>query len=91
MDFGQLCQMLVDMAAYRQYETRDVREDEGEGYLNQLAARWASSEAGQQRIADRGGLRLAEVSGAAAQDDARSPRLDVRPLDEDWEAFEDEG
>ncbi|MBV9448171.1 MAG: hypothetical protein JO345_19990 [Streptosporangiaceae bacterium] len=88
MDFGQLCQMLVDMAGYRQYEPRDMSEEDSEGYLNRPAARWASSEPGQQRIADRGGLRLAEVSG---KDDGAPPRLDIQPLDQDWEAYEDEG
>jgi Effector-associated domain 1/YukD-like N-terminal domain len=90
MDFGQLCQMLVDMAGYRQYETREVQQD-GEGYLNRLAATWASSDAGQQRIADRGGLREAEMSGPVGQDDGKRQRLDIEPLDEDWEDYEDEG
>jgi hypothetical protein len=91
MDFGQLCQMLVDMAGYRQYETREVQEDDGEGYLNRTAAGWASSEAGQQRIAGRGGLREADMSGSADQGDEKRQRLDIRPLDEHWEDYEDEG
>jgi YukD-like N-terminal domain/Ubiquitin-conjugating enzyme len=92
MDFGQLCQMLVNMAGYREYETRDLQEDdEAEGFLNRPAARWASSEAGQQRIADRSGLRLAELAGRAGPDQGKEQRLDVRTLDEDWEGYEDEG
>jgi hypothetical protein len=91
MDFGQLCQMLVNMAGYREYEPRDLREDDSEGYLNRPAARWASSEAGQQRIADRGGLRLAELAGRTGPDQAKEQRLDVRPLDERAEDYEDEG
>ena len=90
MDFGHLCQMLVDMASYKQYETLDLQED-GEGYLNRPAARWAASETGQLRIADRGGLRLAEVSGYAEQDEDRLRSLDVTALDDRWEDYEDEG
>jgi hypothetical protein len=92
MDFGQLCKMLVDMAGYRDYEPRDLREDDdSEGYLNRPAARWASSEAGQQRIADRGGLRLAELAGRTGADQDKEQRLDVRLLDERAEDYEDEG
>lgn len=92
MDFGQLCQMLVNMAGYQEYEPRDLQEDsDSEGYLNRPAARWASSEAGQQRIADRGGLRLAELADRAAPDQGKERRLDVRPLNERAEDYEDEG
>ncbi|HEV2259547.1 MAG TPA: effector-associated domain EAD1-containing protein [Streptosporangiaceae bacterium] len=91
MDFGQLCQMLVNMAGYREYEPRDLQEDDSEGYLNRPAARWASSEAGQQRIADRGGLRLAKLANRTGPDQDKERRLDVRPLDERAEDYEDEG
>jgi hypothetical protein len=93
MDFGQLCQMLVDMASYQQYETREMREADGEGYLNLAAARWARSDAGQQRIADRGGARMPIPAGEddAEKKAARSLPLDIRPLDNEWEVYEDEG
>ena len=52
LHFGTLCQMLIDMASYRNYELR-------EGYDMEAAA-WAASEAGQSAIAELGGRRLSE-------------------------------
>jgi hypothetical protein len=90
LDFGQLCQMLVDMAGYRHYETREQGREGGEGYLNVPAARWARSEAGQERIADRGGIRLSEQADQDDKEDMTS-RLDIRPIDDDWDDYTDEG
>ncbi len=50
MDFGDLCQMLVDMAGYRNYEVREVYDRE--------AREWALTPAGQSAIEARGGLSL---------------------------------
>jgi hypothetical protein len=47
MDFGELCQLLVDLAAYQVYELT-------EGY-DQAAAAWAGSPDGQMVIERRGG------------------------------------
>jgi hypothetical protein len=47
LDFGELCQLLVDIAGYRNFETR-------EGY-NLEAQQWALSAAGQRAIESRGG------------------------------------
>jgi len=90
LDFGQLCQMLVDMAGYRHYETREQGHEGGEGYLNVPAARWARSEAGQERIADRGGIRLSDQADQDDKEDMTS-RLDIRPIDDDWDDYQDEG
>jgi hypothetical protein len=89
LDFGTLCQMLVDMAGYVTYETRPASEH-AEGYLNVAATRWARSEAGQQRIVDRGGAPIRDDNEATP---AKSGglHLDIAPLDTDWEKYEDEG
>ncbi|MFJ3673138.1 effector-associated domain EAD1-containing protein [Streptomyces sp. NPDC090106] len=47
LDFGQLCQMLVDMAGYRSYEITD--------YFNPIAAHWARTEEGAAMIQAIGG------------------------------------
>ena len=49
LDFGLLCQMLVDVASFRNYVVT-------EGY-NVEACRWAASEAGQATIVAGGGRR----------------------------------
>ncbi|MES5823899.1 ubiquitin-conjugating enzyme E2 [Streptomyces sp. RG80] len=47
LDFGQLCQMLVDMAGYRNYEITDS--------FNPIAAYWAMTEEGAAMIEAIGG------------------------------------
>lgn len=47
LDFGELCRMLIDIAAYRNYAV-------SEGY-NKEAQEWAISEDGQEAIENRGG------------------------------------
>jgi hypothetical protein len=47
LDFGHLCQMLVDMAGYRNYEIRDP--------FNPYAAAWALTEEGRAMIEEIGG------------------------------------
>jgi hypothetical protein len=47
LDFGELCQMLIDIAAFRNYAV-------SEGY-NMDAQEWAMSEDGQEAIENRGG------------------------------------
>jgi len=47
LDFGQLCQMLVDMAGYRNYEISDS--------FNPIAAYWAQTEDGAAMIEAIGG------------------------------------
>jgi hypothetical protein len=62
MDFGELCQMLVDLAAYRNYA---VVEDDPQrpgalrgAALDTEAARWAMTPDGQRAIEARGGISL---------------------------------
>lgn len=47
MDFGELCDLLVEIAAYRNYELSPT--------LNKKAAVWAGSASGQREIGRRGG------------------------------------
>lgn len=54
LHFGLLCQMLIDMASFRNYELR-------EGY-NPEAAVWAGSPEGQQAIAEIGGRAFFEMN-----------------------------
>lgn len=57
LDFGRLCQTLVDMACYRNYEV--FHHDEGGGgWVNSAAAGWARSAEGQDRIRLLGGKQL---------------------------------
>jgi hypothetical protein len=53
LHFGALCQTLVDMASYRNYELR-------EGY-NPAAAAWAGSDEGQREITSIGGRAWGEL------------------------------
>lgn len=69
MDFGELCQMLVDMAAYRNYTV-------SEGY-NRQAAEWAVSPAGQIAIERIGGISLV---GRMVMDGTPERRLHIRKL-----------
>lgn len=71
LHFGEVCQMLVDMAAYRNYVVH-------EGF-NAEAAQWAVSPAGQAAIVARGGRSLIELYGTEVN---RPIRFTVRRLDE---------
>lgn len=55
LDFGLVCQMLVDMAGFQNYELT-------EGY-NLEAQRWAASDEGQRAIVAIGGRSIAELRG----------------------------
>ncbi|MGW5128270.1 hypothetical protein ACWEQ7_30375 [Streptomyces sp. NPDC004069] len=74
LDFGQLCQMLVDMAGYRNYDVRYQR-DGGGGWFNDRAARWAASEEGAAMIAAIGGTPSAEGVPESDSPAARALRL----------------
>jgi hypothetical protein len=67
--FGTLCQMLVDMASFRNYEI-------DEGY-NEDAARWAASDEGQQAIRAIGGRSREEMLGLREQP---ARRINVRKV-----------
>ncbi|MFI1725569.1 ubiquitin-conjugating enzyme E2 [Streptomyces sp. NPDC020489] len=72
LDFGQLCQMLVDMAGYRNYEITDS--------FNPVAAYWALTEEGAAMIEALGG----KPPVAAPPPDEGAPRvgaLRIRPTD----------
>lgn len=71
LHFGVICQMLVDMAGYRNYVV-------SEGY-NPEAARWAASPAGQAAIQARGGVTLAAMQQTATATGLRLRRLDEQP------------
>jgi len=60
-DFEAVCQAIIDLAAYNNYEVRP-EDFGGGGFLNLAAAAWALSEEGQQRIASRGGTPRAALS-----------------------------
>jgi ubiquitin-protein ligase len=75
LDFTELCLILLDLAAYRNYETGH--------FLNGAAAEWARSPEGITRILARGGLALAPANATADElpEEKSSIRLAVRPLD----------
>lgn len=67
LDFGQLLQMLVDMASYQNYSVIDLQGD-GRIKLNILdreAGAWAISPEGQKAITARGGRALFSYLSAA--------------------------
>ncbi|MER6183260.1 ubiquitin-conjugating enzyme E2 [Streptomyces sp. NPDC001652] len=72
LDFGQLCQMLVDMAGYRNYEITDS--------FNPIAAYWAQTEEGAAMIEAIGGK--PPVPAPPPEDGAlRVGALRIRPTD----------
>ncbi|WP_405641690.1 ubiquitin-conjugating enzyme E2 [Streptomyces sp. NBC_00019] len=72
LDFGQLCQMLVDMAGYRNYEITDS--------FNPIAAYWAQTEEGAAMIEAIGGK--PPVAAPPPEDGAlRVGALRIRPTD----------
>jgi hypothetical protein len=72
LDFGQLCQMLVDMAGYRNYEITDS--------FNPIAAYWAQTEEGTAMIEAIGGK--PPVAAPPPDDGAlRVGSLRIRPTD----------
>lgn len=65
LHFGELCQILVDIASYRNYEIR-------EGYDRQ-ARDWAVSKAGQAAIERRGGTSITRLLLSMIDDRTRAP------------------
>lgn len=86
LHFGELCQALVDMAAYRRYDAGAPGDADAMGYLNRAAARWAREE-GQTAIVARGGVPM-----TAAVDEPEHRPLEIRPLEEwaDRDQWDDE-
>jgi hypothetical protein len=73
LDLGELCEMLIKMACYRNYEARDLdTASDSEGYVDPEAARWARSPEGQEMIRAIGGSPLPEAADAPV--DPRPPR-----------------
>ncbi|MFJ8082664.1 ubiquitin-conjugating enzyme E2 [Streptomyces sp. NPDC096205] len=72
LDFGQLCQLLVDMAGYRTYEIRDP--------FNPIAAAWALTEEGRAMIEDIGGKPPVD-DPPAPRDALRVSALRITPTD----------
>ncbi|SDG78862.1 Ubiquitin-conjugating enzyme [Sinosporangium album] len=73
LDLGDLCQMLVNIAAYRNYEVLRPDELGGEGYLDKVAAQWARSPEGQRQIEERGGTPRTDLTGSDQPDIRRRP------------------
>ncbi|MEV1073928.1 effector-associated domain EAD1-containing protein [Micromonospora parva] len=59
LDFHDLCQLLVDIASWRNYGALPPGVLDSHGFLDPVAAAWALSPEGQRRIVARGGLSLA--------------------------------
>jgi hypothetical protein len=71
LDFGELCKMLVDIAAYRSYAF-------DKGYFDEAAAKWALSAEGQLAIEQAGGFSLIRrlVEAGQPQQPLRIRRID---------------
>ena len=65
LDFGELCQILVDIAGYRNYEIREGYDEE--------ARNWAVSPEGQQAIEERGGRSVTRLLLALLEDQVHEP------------------
>ena len=72
LDFGELCQMLVDIAAYRLYSPEPGNN------LDPEASRWALSAEGQRTIEASGGI---SVLGRLVFEGRPERQLRLRPLD----------
>ena len=73
LDFGYLCQLLVDIGTYRNYDVVDAST-----FPDPPAALWARTDAGQRLIQSIGGPPM-RVS-AAPDADKVSPALWLTPL-----------
>ncbi len=65
LHFGELCQILVDIASYRNYEIREVYDGE--------ARDWAITPEGQMAIESRGGRSITRLLMSLFDDRAREP------------------
>ena len=63
LDFYELCQLIIDIAAYRNYGAIQHGVYDEHGFLNRPAALWAQSEQGQEQILARGGRPIRAVLG----------------------------
>jgi hypothetical protein len=66
INFGMICQMLVDIAGYQDYGARD-------GFYNDEAMKWATSERGQELIVSRGGQSLSSMLLRVMIQEVRDP------------------
>ncbi len=75
LDFGELCQILVDIAGYRNYEIREGYDEE--------ARNWAISDAGQLAIESRGGRSVKRLLLTMFEDRVHRPLpLRVKRIDD---------
>ncbi len=73
MDFEKLCQLLIDIASYQNYELRE--------FYNQEAAIWAKTEKGQKAIEACGGRSITMIAeGILRQNSVVSRPLRIRNL-----------
>jgi ubiquitin-protein ligase len=63
LDFYELCQLIIDIAAYRNYGAIPHGVLGAPGFLNRTAAEWAISDAGQEQITVRGGRPILSLLG----------------------------
>jgi ubiquitin-protein ligase len=74
LDFAELCQMIVDIASYRNYEVR-------EGY-NLDAQKWACSDEGQVMIEELGGPSMLRMAFREYMDERQVPiPLRITPIE----------
>lgn len=80
LDIGEVCQMLRDIAGYRNYELLTPNQG-GQGFINQDAAEWAASAEGQDAIAACGGMRWSgDLTDLSLPDPGEPPAPPVAPL-----------
>jgi ubiquitin-protein ligase len=63
LDFYLLCQLIIDIAAYRNYGAIQHGVWDEHGFLNRPAALWAQSNQGQEQILARGGRPILAMLG----------------------------
>ncbi|GAA2372899.1 hypothetical protein GCM10010404_30180 [Nonomuraea africana] len=77
LDFGSLCQLLVDIGSYQNYDVVDA-----DTWPDPVAAFWAKSDTGQAAITAMGGKLIAERAPGATRGDGRAPLLWISPLED---------
>lgn len=72
LDFGKLCQMIFDIASFRNYEVRE--------WYNEIAKKWVRSDEGQAAIAEIGGQTLESFIEGAKFQDKKGSSLRIKKL-----------
>lgn len=77
LDFGSLCQLLVDIGSYQNYDVVDA-----DTWPDPVAAFWAKSAKGQAAITAMGGKLIEERGPGGVRGEGRAPLLWISPMED---------